>query len=195
MSPYEYIIADSQSNPLAHALLETPADAPELKIRVLDGEIQNVLEHEIVQLVGISADTPALAGRILRQEGDSLVLEPGANLGESVRQNLRVPVRFDSFIYPVSGVWEGRFPIVCHDLSCGGIAFFCNHTLQPGEVVELVIPITEQPLLVRTKILRTRPSNSNIPLYAAEFVNLVRGMESMLREAVFGRQILNRDNR
>lgn len=195
MTPHKYIIADSQSKPLARAILESAVDAPALQVQVLDGGIKNVLEHEIVQLIGLSDGAPALAGRILRQKGQSLILEPVAALGESVRQNLRVPVRFDSFIYPVSGSWQGRFPVVCHDLSCGGIAFFCEHTFPAGEVVELVIPITEQPLLVRAKILRTRPSNSDTPLYAAEFVELVHGMESMLREAVFGRQIRNRDDR
>lgn len=193
MAPLKYIIADSQSNPLARAILESTPDAPTLRIKVLDGGVKNVLEHEVVQLIGLSDGAPALTGRLLHREGDSLQLEPLAALGDKVRQNLRVPVRFDSFVYPVTGSWKGRFPITCHDLSCGGIAFFCEHTFQAGEVVELVIPITEQPLLVKSKILRTRPSNSEIPLYASEFVELVHGMESMLREAVFGRQILNRD--
>lgn len=195
MKLLKYIITDSQNNPLARAILESSPDAPTLQVHILDGGISNVLEHEVVRLIGLSDGTPALAGRILRQREDSLLLEPIAALGESVRQNLRVPIRCESFIYPVTGAWKGRLPILIHDLSCGGVAFFCESPLQAGEIVEVVIPITENPLLVQTKILRTRPSNSNTPLYAAEFVDLVHGVESMIREAVFSLQLSNRKAR
>jgi len=82
----------------------------------------------------------------------------------------------------------------CLGIEPSGIAFFCKHSLSFGEVDEIVIPITKYPLLVRAKIIGMRLSDFKTPLYAAEFVDLVSDMETMIRGAVFGLQILNREN-
>ena len=188
-----YMIADSQNEPLCRAVLESPPTAAVWRLRVLDGGLSRVLEHEIVNLISTGENAPDMTGRILSSSGeDILEAEPVDLLGEALRQNLRVPVRFDSFLYPVSGAWTGRAPIVCHDLSCGGAAFFCGFPLQLGEIVELVVPITVQPLILRAKILRRRPSNSDIPLYSAKFVDMIHDQEVLVREAVFSQQIANR---
>ena len=94
-----------------------------------------------------------------------------------------------SFLYPISGAWQGRRKILSHDLSCGGIAFFTNQPLEKGEIVEVVIPVTSQPLLVRAHILRRRTSLEGTLLYAAAFDRLTPGEEAMIREAVFSLQI------
>lgn len=187
--PYKYIVTDSQNAPLASALLESPVTAPVWQIRVLERQVSQVLEHEFIHLIGMEASAPAKTGRILDRRGDLVTLEPIGPLAGDVRRHLRVPARFDSFIYPVTGDWKGRASVVNHDLSCGGTAFFCDRTLKLGEVVELVIPITAQPLLVRTAVLRLRPSNADTPLYAAEFIALTAAEESMLQAAVFDQQL------
>ncbi len=190
---YRYMISDSQNEPLARAILETPPDSKVWQLEVLDDDLAHVLEHEIVNLIAMDAGHPDIAGRILSSDHiSSIKIEPVDLLGESLRQNLRVPVRFDSFIYPVSSSWTGRAPIICHDLSCGGIAFFCNFQLRIAEIVEVVIPITSQPVILRARILRLRPSNSNIPLYSAKFVDTIHDEEVIVREAVFSQQIANR---
>lgn len=187
-----YMIYDSQNEPLARAVLESPPESAVLRFQVLDGDLNEVLEHEIVNLIATDSDGPDMTGRILSSDHVSSVeIEPVDLLGESLRQNLRVPVRFDSFLYPVSGSWTGRVPIICHDLSCGGIAFFCNFQLRIAEIVEVVIPITSQPVILRAMILRLRPSNSNIPLYSAKFVDLIHDEEVIVREAVFSQQLAN----
>lgn len=191
-----YMISDSQNEPLAHAILETPPDSRVWKLRILDGGLEHVLEHEIVNLIAMDADYPDMTGRILSSDHiQSVEMEPVDLLGESLRQNLRVPVRFDSFLYPVTGSWTGRIPIICHDLSCGGMAFFCNFQLRIAEIVEVVIPITSQPVILQARILRLRPSNSNIPLYSAKFVDMIHDEEVIVREAVFSQQIANHDRK
>ena len=55
--------------------------------------------------------------------------------------------------------------------------------------MEVVIPVTSQPLVLRMKILRRRSSSRKEPLYAAQFVDLLREEESMVREAVFSIQL------
>lgn len=193
---YRYIITDSQNCPLARAFLETHPNQTTWRIRVLDGDIGRVMEHEIVNLIGMNQDNPAMTGRILSQEGEDVVtLKPVDPLDEDMRRSLRVPVRFDSFLYPITGSWEGRIPVVCHAISCGGIAFFCAYPLKIAEVAEIVVPITTQPLILQVRVLRLRPSASPISLYSAKFVNIINDEEVMVREAVFCQQIRNRDAR
>lgn len=189
-----YLLLDSSNFPLAHGRLENDPDCDELRIRVLDGKVAVVLEHELLQLVGMSPDTPPLLGRIMSESGGVVILKKQQVLGEDVRQNLRIPVRFDTFIYPVGCAWRGRRKVESHDLSCGGIAFFCDESLIKGEHVEVVIPITPQPLILCCQVLRERPSVRGTPLYAAKFIDMCNDEEAMIREAVFSVQ-LEQNNR
>ena len=93
-----------------------------------------------------------------------------------------------------SGRWKGRRNIVSNDLSCGGVAFFTDHSLQVGEQLELVIPVTSQPLVVRCQVLRMRPTeDAAVPImYAAKFVELCNDEETLLRESVFNLQLRGR---
>ena len=56
-------------------------------------------------------------------------------------------------------------------------------------MAEVVIPVTAQPLVLRLKVLRRLPSDEPIPLYASQFMGLLREEESMVREAVFSIQL------
>ncbi|WP_294551541.1 PilZ domain-containing protein [uncultured Pseudoflavonifractor sp.] len=187
--PYKYLILDSRGNAVAHGTTEYTPRGTEWRMNIDDGDVDEVTKHTFFSLVGDSDAVPALEGKLVRREGNVLVLEPVRPLEQSVRKNLRIPVRFVSYIYPRSGSWRGRVPIVSYDLSCGGIAFFCPRPLENGEVVQIVIPVTTQPLLVDMRILRRRTSKEGESLYAAEFISLLREEESMIREAVFSLQL------
>lgn len=189
-----YILSDSQDIPLAYAMLLTPPSAEVWQLQVLDGGLSAVLDSQQLRLVSMDRTTPMVTGRVLRSRGDVLWLERGQSLDEEIRQNLRVSARFKTYLYPVSGSWKGRLAVTAQDLSCGGIAFFSDGALAPGEIVELVIPITFQPLLVQARMLRPRPSTSSIQLWSAKFIDLVEEQERLIRETVFGLQILNRDD-
>lgn len=192
---YRYIISDSRDTPLARAVLENAPDAKVWLVRILDEGVEAVLEHEVFKLIGLDEGAPDIAGKILRRRGDIVTLEPIQSLGEEIRNNLRVSIRFQSFIYSLSDRWEGRREITGHDLSCGGIAFFCQEELVPGEDFEVVLPITEPPLLLQARIIRLRPSNGQVQLYAAKYIDLLPEQEALVREAVFGLQIQHRDDR
>ena len=188
-SKNRYLLLDSQDYPLAYGQLEHYPDAHYFRVRVLDGKVGEVLRHEEIQMVGASEDSKALLGRILQRDGDHILLERQRVLGETLRQNLRMPVSFQSFLYPVSGEWKGRCAIESVDLSCGGIAFFCNQELRDNELAEVVIPITSSPLVVTCEILGGRPSSKGVPLYRAKFVQLCHEEEMLIREAVFSVQL------
>ena len=56
-------------------------------------------------------------------------------------------------------------------------------------MVQLVLPVTEAPVLLRTRVLRLLPSEGPEQLYAARFVELCMDEEMIIRKAVFSIQI------
>ena len=190
MSGTPYILLDRKNNPLGRGTLECPPDAPKLYVRVPEEFIDELAAHELIQLIGVSRDAPALLGQVIGARRDVLILAPSETLSGNVRQNLRVPVRFDTYIYPLTGRWQGRRYVISNDLSCGGLSFSCRAPLFPGEQFEVVIPITAQPLILRCELLRVlseQPDGST--LYAAKFIDMCPDEETLTREAVFSVQL------
>lgn len=188
-----YLLLDSRNMPLARGLLESPPDAPTWQVRVLDEKISAVMEHEEIQLVPMAASGKALLGQILRSRNDIIVLQKLHNLDSDMRQNLRMPTHFRSFLYPLTGSWRGRREIEANDLSCGGLAFFCAEPLEEHERAEIVVPITSQPVILRLEVLRQRPSDrEGTALYASKFVDMCDDEEMLVREAVFNVQLQTR---
>ena len=121
---HQYLMIDSRGNPVAHGTSDDGLEKSVWEIQVDSGDIKRVLSHEYVSLVSSSEKVPAMEGRIIRRDGNIISVESVRRLGEDVRRNLRMPVRFESYLYPVSGEWKGRLPILSNDLSCGGDIFF-----------------------------------------------------------------------
>ena len=186
---YQYLILDSRGNAVAHGTSDYDPKGAKWRMVVDDGDLEEIAKHTNLRLVGNSDAVPALEARIVQRKGNLLVLEPLRTLGKDLRQNLRIPVCFASYIYPISGEWTGREPIVSENLSCGGLAFSCSRVLEVGEQVEVVIPITAQPLLLKLKILRCSPGEGGRSVYAGQFVAPLREAESMVRETVFSLQL------
>ena len=111
------------------------------------------------------------------------------------RRNFRVPVQEKSFLYPVDGSWKGRRAIETIDLSCGGIAFYSDSGMNSGDVAEVVIPMTANPLLLQIKLLRKDEVTAERARYAAKFVALQPEEDQMICEAVFNIQLQNRSRK
>ena len=184
-----FLLLDSRSVPLAHGKLESAVDAPALQMLVLNGKADEVARHEIIQIAGMRSDKLAIQCQVLRQRGERIILNKISQLGSDFQRNLRVPVQFESFIYPLSGAWKGRRSIQSVDLSCGGIAFYSRYGLKNGERFEVVIPITAQPVVLRGEILRQQTLAGERCFYAAKFVDMCNDEEFIVREAVFRVQI------
>lgn len=183
-----YLLLDSRNMLLAKGILLNAVSDPTWQIRILDDRISAVMKREDVRLFGVGEGTPVLLGRILQNRDDIVILQRLQRLGSEVRANFRTTVDFKSFIYPLTGSWKGRREIEGNDMSCGGIAFYCSEELQEGEELEVVIPLTRAPLVVRCQVLRRRPSDRKDFLYATKFVNICYDEEMLLREAVFSAQ-------
>ena len=184
-----YLVLDSQGRALCQGILESSPHADMLQVRLLGDEWEETALTGEVQLIGLDDSLPARRGEITRQRGCQIVVRPTAELGAEARENLRVRTNFKSVIYPVSGAWQGRRTVWGYDLSCGGVAFYCAQPLDIGEVAEMVLVVTDEPLLVRFRVLRQLPSDDERPLYAAKFVDLIQDEEAMIRRAVFSIQL------
>ena len=182
-----YLILDGGGTPLYHAVLESPPDAELLQLRIVEDDPDELTGD--VQLIGLDDGSPARRGIVTRQRGNRLAVHPTADLGAQARENLRVRTDFQSVIFPVSGAWRGERQVMGRDLSCGGVAFHTMEPLEVGEVAELVLPVTDEPLLLHFRVLRTLPSPGPVPLYAARFTDLILDQELLIRKAVFSIQV------
>ena len=193
-----YLLLDEGGAPIAQARPQGPSatEGTLWQLLVMNDKIDDVLEHKQFKLLSIQDSSPSYEGTLVRHRNDIIQLEvrKTAAAGDDMRKNLRVPVRVHSFIYPVGGGWRGRREVNTHDLSCGGIAFYCAGEFQIGERFEIVIPVTSEPLVVTGQILR-HPADSRAAaesFYAAKFVELCNDEETLLREAVFNLQLSGR---
>lgn len=189
-----YLVLDSNGIPIAQAVLESPANADVMQLRILQGSADTVTARRDVQLIGMDDRAQARRGLVIRQRGDQVVIQPTAALGAEARENLRILTDFESVIYPVTGRWKGFRKVVGKDLSCGGVAFWADRPLEEREIVEMVLPVTDSPLIVKTQILRELPDDTTEkPLYASKFVDLIQDEEALIRKAVFCIQIDSAD--
>jgi len=185
-----YLILDSQGTPLANGVLESPPNAEMLQVRILGGKEAVVAEHREIQLIGLDDRAPNRVGLIIRRKNDKMIVHPTAALGTDARENLRILTDFESVIYPITGRWRGQRAIKARDLSCGGLAFYSSTVLAEREIVEIVLPVTDAPLLVKAQVLRSLPNKTSLrPLYAAKFVDLIHDEEALIRKAVFSIQL------
>ena len=189
-----YLILDSQNHALANGELVSPPGTVPMRLSVLDNKVDDVMIHEVITLFSSISNEPPIQCRILRQRGDVILVEKIATLDPEVRRNLRVPVKFNSFIYPLPGSrWRGRRPIQSVDLSCGGIAFYADCPLELHEQLEIVVTPTEQPVILHCEILRQQELQNGRFMYATKFVNMCEDEEVAVREAVFSLQLETRD--
>lgn len=187
-----YLLLDSVNNPLARGKMEGPAGDTIFQMLVLDNDVEKVARHEVIVLMSMSGNEPPLQCRIVRQRGDRVALEKIASLDPDLRRNLRVPIKFDTFIYPITGRWRGRRAVQSIDLSCGGVAFYGDEGLEVEEKLEMVIPVTEEPVILRCQILRKQALRNDKLLYAVKFVDMCEDEEVTVREAVFSIQLESR---
>ncbi len=184
-----YLILDSHGEALAQAVLESPRVTEVVQLHLTEETELDFLQIGEIQCIGLDNSTPSLRGTVTMQRGERLVIKPQAMLGAEARENLRILTDFESVMYPVTGYWKGQRAIQGKDLSCGGVAFRTAQTLKVGEVVQLVLPVTDSPLLLRSRILRELSADENGTLYAARFIDLCLDEEFIIRKAVFSIQV------
>lgn len=193
MTNHTYMILDSQNNALASGEEISPPGTTPMRLQILDNKVDDVMGHEVIVLLSSRNNDLPVQCRILRQRGDDILVEKLATLDPEVRQNLRVPVRFDTLIYPLPGSgWRGRQAVQAIDLSCGGVAFYSDFRLNVHDKVEIVVTPTGAPVILHCEILK-RQDLQNRFMYATRFVDLCEDEEVAVREAVFSLQLRSRE--
>ncbi len=182
-----YLLLNDEDVPFGRGVLLTAPTASEFCVKLMDGGSDEIKENKLITLVGTRQTMPTLHGAVSAISGNTLKLRPVTSK-EDVREMLRVDVAFDSLIYPINGQWSGRRTVEFIDLSCGGVAFCCEEPLERGELIEVVVPVTPQPLLVRSKILRVWKKGGRT-CYAVRFVDMCYEEEKLICEAVFAIQL------
>ena len=182
-----YLLMDSNSRMLARGRRLDAPGRKNIYIKLIDGNARTLVDAGIIQAVPQDKSLPPQITRVADFREDAIALEPLRELGSEVRRNFRVPVVFDSFVYPPGG---GRAPMRSVDLSCGGLAFRSPRPFAVGETFEVVIPMTsEGPLVLTGEILRVHLETDGNNFYACKFIHMIDDEESFLREAVFAIQI------
>lgn len=184
-----YLILDKEGAALAQAVLESPRITEVVQLRLTEDTDLDFRRIGEIQCIALDNCATSMRGAVTMQRGERLVIRPTATLGEEARENLRIQTDFESVMYPVTGYWKGQRPIRGHDLSCGGVAFHSGQELKVREVVQIVLPVTDSPLLLRTRILRELSTEEDTPLYAARFTDLCLDEEVAIRKAVFSIQV------
>ncbi len=184
-----YLILDKGGVALAQAVLESPRITEIVQLRLTEETDLDFLQIGEIQCIGLDNCATSLRGTVTMQRGERLVVKPIATLGEDARENLRIQTDFESVMYPITGYWKGQRAVKGHDLSCGGVAFHTPQALRPGEVVQVVLPVTDSPLLLRAKVLRELDAEAPDRLYAARVVDLCLDEEMAIRKAVFEIQV------
>ena len=188
-----YLILDTQNHALANGELATAPGASPMRLNIHGNKVDDVMAHEVITLFSASSEELPIQCRILRQRGDAVLLEKIATLAPEVRRNLRVPVKFDTFLYALpASAWTGRREAQSIDLSCGGIAFYADCQLELHEQMEIVVTPTEEPVILRCEILRKQELQNGRYLYATKFVDMCEDEEVVVREAVFSLQLQSR---
>ena len=186
-----YLLLNKEGVALAQAVLESPRITEVMQLRLTKETELDFVQLGEIQCIGLDNSTQSLRGTVTMQRGERLVVKPTATLGEEARENLRIQTDFESVMYPITGYWKGQKAIRGHDLSCGGVAFHTQQALKAGETVQIVLPVTDSPLLLNTRILRELNTDDPWPLYAARFINLCLDEEFAIRKAVFSIQVEN----
>ena len=184
-----YLILDGKGEALAQAVLESPRITEVVQLCLTEETDIDFRAIGEIQCIGLDNRTPSLRGTVTMQRGERLVVKPGKMLGEEARENLRILTDFQSVMYPITGYWKGQRSIRAKDLSCGGVAFYTTQQLKVGESVQMVLPVTESPLLLRTRVLKEIKSEDGETLYAARFTDLCLDEEFLIRKAVFSIQV------
>lgn len=184
-----YLLSNQEDKALAKASLISPLDLQTVQFEVLTERGEGLQVGQTLRFIGHNEGDPDFVGEIQTRKENRIVVRSTAPLDKSARKNLRVDVDFNSLLYPISGDWKGQRMIRGIDLSCGGVAFYCAQTLQVGEVVEMVLPMTTNPLLLKVQIMRIREATGPLGLYAGRFVDMIHDEETLVRRAVFDIQL------
>lgn len=211
----KYLVLGSHDKPLAHCRLTKEEESGRRTFTFLEPCASDLTQYDLVQIISLNAEVfTAWAGRVEEQRKHQFIFHPTTVANEGLRRNLRVNLRFTTYLYPLHPICPrampipsgsarnanrgARIPVLTYDISCGGIALFAARKLAVGDTYSIVIPLIRTPLVLPIRILRTKQVTihelTHI-LYACEFYDLLPQEEALLRETIFDYQLKHQKRR
>lgn len=208
----KYLVLDPNNKPLAHCRLAQEWDTGRRLFTLLEPCATNLTQYDLLHIISLNAEVfTAWAGRVEEQRKEQFTFQPTAVADENLRRNLRVDLRFTTYLYSLQPTLQhslqpirpramppARIPVLTYDISCGGIALFAARRLAVGDIYSIVIPLIRTPLMLPIRILRTKQVTIHEmihTLYACEFYDLLPQEEALLRETIFDYQLKHQKRR
>ncbi|NLK37281.1 MAG: PilZ domain-containing protein [Epulopiscium sp.] len=130
---------------------------------------------------------------VYQVKGEKLFVENLKNITAQLRSDLKVRVSYKSSVRVIDSASPLNINIQSRDISCGGICFQAEQDLMTTELYETVVPITQDPIILKLRIIRkVFDKEKNVYVYGARFVELKHNEERMLRQAIFRLQMIAR---
>jgi hypothetical protein len=130
---------------------------------------------------------------VYQVKGEKLFVENLKNITAQLRSDLKVKVSYKSTVRMLDTPSSTNINIQSRDISCGGICFQTEQDLMTTELYETVVPITQDPIILRFRIIRkVFDKEKNVYVYGARFIELKHNEERMLRQAIFRLQMIAR---
>ncbi|MFI3253358.1 MAG: hypothetical protein R3Y63_03320 [Eubacteriales bacterium] len=190
----EYLIMDEDHSSLTQGVLRSGGSSPILEFEIPENDVPRLDGHVNLQFLSFDEGYPSFEGKVTRRRGNRMAVEKGSSLGEAPLENLRVPFDHDTYVYPVSGTWQGRVTVKTDTLSCGALSFFSPRPFTGQELVEVAVHIREGALLVRGKIINQKEEASGQYYCVTKFMSGVDDIERMIRREVLYLQLKERDD-
>lgn len=186
-----YTIMDSGETQLFSAELSSREEKGMIFRDISIFDLNKIRNMNIIKLrvEGLYPETLEGVPHVLNDS--SFVVMGIRNLSEVSRKDVKLELSAKTSVITI-GEYKERYSVIIRDISCTGIRFECSARLESVGQYEVVIPITNLPLVLRFSIIRVEyNAATGMYSYGSRFLNLFQEEEKELREAIFSIQKLS----
>lgn len=195
IEPYKnVIISDEKGNELIGAYLDYIGS----KIAVIQllsiWDVKKIRDKGTLYFKSLEKYDQIYRGSIEYIDGNAVFFKDFENISDELKNDLKVDYVHKTKITLIDEDDEEiTMPVVMKDVSRGGVCFFTLESLKVGQVVEMVLEFTKEPLPVKLEIIRREryPKDPHY-YYGCKITSLNIVEESMLKQAIFRIDIENK---
>lgn len=195
IEPYKnVIISDEKGNELIGAYLDYIGS----KIAVIQllsiWDVKLIRDKGTLYFKSLEKYDQIYRGSIEYIDGNAVFFKDFENISDELKNDLKVDyVNKTKITFLDEDDEEVVMPVVMKDISRGGVCFFTLESLKVGQILEMVLEFTKEPLPVKLEIIRREryPKDPHY-YYGCKILALNIVEESMLKQAIFRIDIENK---
>lgn len=195
IEPYKnVIISDEKGNELIGAYLDYIGS----KIAVIQllsiWDVKQIRDKGTLYFKSLEKYDQIYRGSIEYIDGNAVFFKDFENISDELKNDLKVDyVNKTKITFLDEDDEEVVMPVVMKDISRGGVCFFTLESLKVGQILEMVLEFTKEPLPVKLEIIRREryPKDPHY-YYGCKILTLNIVEESMLKQAIFRIDIENK---